>query len=45
MLLARAADGSLRDGQSLPDKVITYCGTGIGGQGAEAGEVKRGDGL
>ena len=31
-LLARAADGSLRDGQSLLDQAIAYCGTEIGGQ-------------
>ncbi len=31
-LLARAADGSLRDAQSLLDQVIAYCGTEIGGQ-------------
>lgn len=31
-LLARAADGSLRDGQSLLDQVIAYCGTEVGGQ-------------
>ena len=31
-LLARAADGSLRDGQSLLDQAIAYCGTEIAGQ-------------
>ncbi len=31
-LLARGADGSLRDGQSLLDQAIAYCGAEIGGQ-------------
>ena len=31
-LLARAADGSLRDGQSLLDQAIAYCGAEIAGQ-------------
>ena len=37
--LAKAADGSLRDGLSLLDQAIAYCGAGVAGGTLDAGAV------